>query len=298
MEFDYGGDDAFRGIGLRAGVGLGAMVELAVGAEHWPDLRPYDGGWSVQAEGSMYPLGRRRVAPYLLLHLGHFWATLPSGSIYTRRGLSGRTTGLALGFHGRVLDPLGVRVEGVLRFDAGGGNDQLRGFITYTPGVQHLPVPSAQMAVVVYGMVRMSGPWQNFVEPAYALKFTTGLSERDAAALTIALLHWQIPGRRQFASYLWDTRAALLMLGWQRGRRSGNVRWYVQAGPAMSVMMEGPDWGLRGGAHAEFGGSVRAGSLPGLAVGLGGVWIVRSASDAAVPPTDQRGLLVHAGVAF
>ena len=296
LWFDAGGDDAFRGVAVRGGVALGPLAELTVGIERWPELGPYS-AWSFQVEGSMYPLGRRRVAPYLLLHRGHFRATLPPSTIYTRE-LIGGTTALAGGFHVRVRDPLGVRVEYAVRYEPGGGDEQLRALVTYVPSLARASLGSAEAAAVVYGMVRASGPW-HFVEPAYALKFATGVTERDAVALTVAVLHWQISEpRRLLVSYLWDTRAVLLMPAWRRGKTDGDLRWYVQGGPGLSLMVEGPDYGLRGGASAEVGASLRLGPLPGLTAGVGWMWIVRGVSEPAVPSTDERGLLVHAGIAF
>jgi len=295
LESDQSGDDAFKGFVFRGGIALGAFADLTVSGEHWPELGPRK-GWALQGEANIYPVGRRRVAPYLLLHLGHFWATLPPGSIYTSE-FSGRSTGFALGFHARVWDPLGVRLEGVIRYDAGGGDDQLRALVTYAPGLAQAGRVPAEVSAVVYGMTRASGPW-HFVEPAYALKFATRMTQRDAAALTIALLHWQIPGQRSLVSYLWDTRAILLMPAWRRGKNDGNLRWYAQAGPSVSLMIEGPDEGFRGGANAELVGSVRLGTLPRLTGGIGWIWIVRGVSDSSVGGTDQRGLLFHAGMTF
>jgi hypothetical protein len=282
---------------LRGGVAVGPLVELTVGGERWPDLHPYENGWAVQTEGSVYPLGRRRLAPYFLLHIGYFRTAIPEGSIYTRRVLGGRTTGVALGLHARVLDPLGIRLEGVARYDAGGADAQVRALVTWTPGAGRWPVPAAQAAVVVYGMARLSGPW-HFVEPGYGLELSTDLTARDAARLTVSVVHWQIPGpRRLLVPYLWDTRAVLLMPGWQRGRRQGSLRWYLEAGPAMSLMFEGPDYGLRAGAQVELGGSIRWRSVPGVTAGVGYLWVTRGAAS-TVPATDQRGLLAHAGIAF
>lgn len=296
LWFDAGGDAAFRGAALRAGAALGPLAELTVGVDRWPNLGPYS-AWSLQAEGSIYPLGRRRLAPYLLLHRGHFRATLPPATIYTRE-LIGGTTGLAAGFHVRLRDPLGVRVEYGVRYEPGGGDEQLRAFVTYAPGLARAGLQAAEAAAVVYGMARVSGPW-HFVEPAYALKFATRVGERDAAALTIAVLHWQISEpARLLVPYLWDTRAILVMPAWRRGKTEGHFRWHVQGGPSLSLMVEGPDYGLRGGANAEVGGSLRFRSLPGLTGGVGWLWIVRGVSEPSVPPTDERGLLFHVGVTF
>jgi hypothetical protein len=296
LEFDASGDDAFRGLIVRAGAQLGPIVALAVSGEYWPELGPHT-GWALQAEASIYPLGRRRVVPYLSLHAGRFWATLPPGTIYTRE-YDGLTTGLALGFHARVWDPLGVALEGLVRFDAGAGDDQLRALATYTPGIDRWSAPAANITPLVYGMMRVSGPW-HFVEPGYGLASATWLNDRDALALTIALLHWQIrEPRRPLVPYRWDTRAVLLLPGWRRGTRDGVLRWYLQGGPAFTLMTEGPDDELRGGASAEVGGSIGLKSLPRLTAGVGWLWIVRTTSDPAVSSTDQRGLLVHAGIAF
>jgi hypothetical protein len=296
LEFDYSGDHAFRGIVLRGGVALGPIGEVTVGGEHWPDLGRYAAGWAAQAEAAFYPLGRRRVSPYLLFHLGHFQATPAPGST-RNRGVSGRSTGLALGVHARVWDPLGVRLEGVIRYDGGAGDDEVRALVVYAPGLAKAGSVGAEGAAVVYGMVRASGPWR-FVEPGYAVKTATRVTERDAAALTLALVHWQIPGSGPVGSYLWDTRAVLLMPAWRRGTFDGRLRWYVQAGPTVSLMLEGPDNGLRGGANAELGGSLRLGPLPRMTGGIGWVWIVRGASDPRATADDQHALLLHAGLAF
>lgn len=296
LWFDEVGDGAFRGIAFRGGVAIGPIAEVTVGADRWPELGPYS-AWSLQAEGSMYPLGRTRVAPYLLLHRGYFRATLPPATIYTRE-LIGGSTGLAAGFHVRVRHPFGVRVEYAVRYEPGGGDEQLRAFVTCAPGLAHAGLGSAEASAVVYGMVRASGPW-HFVEPAYAVKFATGVTERDAVALTIAVLHWRISEPpRLLVPYLWDTRAVLVAPAWQRGKRSGDVRWHVQVGPAASLMVEGPDYGLRAGGTAEVGASVRLGPLPRIAAGIGWLWLVRGVSQPSVPPTDERGLLVHAGITF
>ena len=152
-------------------------------------------------------------------------------------------------------------------------------------------------------MLHVSGPW-HFVEPAYGLKFARGVTDQDALALTLLLLHWRIPYPSSVPSggvrpYDWDTRAVLLMPAWRHGPQHGTARWYVQAGPALDMMVEGPDFGLRGGVSAEVGGSLRFGRLPGLTGGVGWVWIVRGVSDDVnVSPTDERGLLFHAGIAF
>lgn len=89
------------------------------------------------------------------------------------------------------------------------------------------------------------------------------------------------------------------MPGWRHGARGGRVGRYVQLGPALDMMIEGPDFILRGGASAEVGGSVRVGPLPRLTAGIGWLWIVRAReSGYQVSPTDERGLLLHAGIAF
>lgn len=162
IEFDRYGDNAFRGIAVRGGWAVGSIGELTISGEHWPVLAPARPG--------------------------------PSGD-YLHQRAGGRTTSLELGFNARIWDPFGLSVEGVVRYDAGGGDDQLRALVTYAPGLARAPRVPAEGSAVVYGMVRASGPW-HFVEPGYALKLATHVTERDAAALTIALLHWQIPGQR------------------------------------------------------------------------------------------------------
>jgi hypothetical protein len=295
LEWDYGADDAFRGWSVRAGVALGPLADLTLGVEHWPRLRPYAGAWSYQAELSMYPLGRSWVAPYVLFGFGHFSVTPPEGSTY--KPLSGRSTALALGLDARLPGPLRVRMEGVARIDAGGGDDQLRAFLTYAPRAAGWDGASHDWEAAMYGMMRLSGPW-HLVEPGYGLKFSTSVSQRDAVALSLILLHWQIPEPQGGAGpYLWDTRAVLLMPGWRHAARGKSVEGYVQLGPALDMMIEGPDLGPRGGVGAEAGGSVQVGQLPRVTGGIGWLWIVRGPAY-GVSPTDERGLLLHVGMAF
>lgn len=291
FQFD---ENPFRGLAARGGLALGRLADLTLGLERWPDLDPYS-GWALQAEASFYPLGRTRLAPYVLFHVGHFWATAPSGSFYSSVG--GRTTGLAVGVLGLVADPFGIRAEALVRYDAGLGDAQLRALVTYAPGQSQARIP-AEASAILGGMVPLSGPW-HFVEPAYAVEFATKVSERYAAALTLALLHWRISEpRRNISPYLWDTRAVLVMPAWRRSWESGAFRWYLQAGPSASLMFEGPDFGFRGGANTEVGGSLRLGSLPRLTGGVSWVWIVRGRGDPSVTATDQRSLLLHAGLTF
>ncbi|GIW51496.1 MAG: hypothetical protein KatS3mg081_0851 [Gemmatimonadales bacterium] len=296
LWYDAGGDAPFHGYAVRVGSALAPVLGLSVSGEYWPELGPRR-AWAIQGEAIFFPVGRRRLAPYLMLHLGHFWTALPPGTIYTTEP-AGLTKGFGLGFHGRVRDPLGISLEGLVRFDPRAANEQVRALVTYAPGIQRWPRPVAQLGLFVYGMIRLSGPW-HFVEPGYGIESVTWVTTRDALALTVAVLHWQIPEpRRLLVPYLWDTRAVLVVPAWRRGKHDGILRWYIEGGPALTTMIEGPDGGLRAGANVEVGGSVDLRSLPRLTAGVGWFWVVRSSSDDLVRPTDQHGLLFQGGIGF
>lgn len=296
LEFDYGGDQAFRGYALRGGVSLHSFLDLATLVERWPDLAGRD-GWAIQAEGAYYPLRRPVVAPYVLLAVGHFAVSSRSGS--PNSGIGGLATSLALGVQTRIWSGFGLRLEGVVRSDAGAGDDELRGFVTYGGNRSPAPsgVPPARAAVVLYGMVPLSGPWR-FVEPGYAVKFVTPVSLQQGAAMTVALFHWQIPSAALPGAYEWDTRAVFVMPGWQWSGKEPLAWLYLRGGPAVSVMLEGPDKGTRAGLHFDVGASGHVVFVP-VTASVGWLWLVRNAPGGALTPgTDQRGLLVSAGVGF
>lgn len=294
LEFDLAGDQAFRGSALRAGAVVGRFVDITALAERWPDLGSRH-GWALQVETALYPMGRARVSPYLTLSLGHFSASPRDASNVT--GVEGLTRGIALGLHGRVWKSLGIRVEGVVRFDATASDDQLRGFVSYAgqQPSENAELPSPGAAVVVYWMIPLAGPWR-FAEPGYALKTFTPLSATLAGGLTVALLHWRLLNPTLPGAYSLDTRAVLIMPGLDRYWKGASRRLHARIGPALTVMLEGPDDGLRAGAQLEFGAAAKAGALP-LTAGLGWIWLPRGASGALAGRTsDQHGLLLHVGI--
>ena len=211
----------------------------------------------------------------------------------SRSSFGGRATAFGLGLHGRVRSAWGLRIEGLVRIDARVLDDELRGFLTYAPPM-HGPassLPAPQVTTAVYWMAPLAGPW-HFVDPGYALKFATPVSPQTAASLTLALVHWRIPSS-------FDTRAVLMLPGFRwRGLERGG-RLYVQGGPLVSVMVEGPDEGTRGGLHLEIGGRTGAGRLSATG-GWGWMWLSRKPDPVfrAGTGADQHGLLAHIGLTF
>jgi hypothetical protein len=130
------------------------------------------------------------------------------------------------------------------------------------------------------------------------MKTTTPISQDQALALTLALFHWHIPDPIVAGEYAWDTRAAVVMPGWEGRKRNRVAQVYVRGGPAASIMLEGPDEGLRGGAHLEVGGSVDIGFLP-LTASAGWLWLIRRPiPEVGEPGADQHGLLLSVGIGF
>lgn len=249
-----------------------------------------------QAEGAYYPLRRPILAPYVGLAIGHFATSRTDG---LGSDVDGRTTSLVLGFHGRVWRGLGLRLEGVIRTDAGADDDQLRALLTYATRspAPSSDVPAPAAAAVIYGMIPATGPWR-LVEPGYGVKFMTPFSPQHSVALTLALFHWQIPHPTIPGAYTWDTRAVFVMPGWQWTRRGSVGQLHLQGGPALSIMLEGPDEGTRAGLQLELGASTHVGFVP-LTASVGWLWLVRTTLPGeGTPGTDQRGLLLSAGVGF
>jgi hypothetical protein len=146
-------------------------------------------------------------------------------------------------------------------------------------------------------MIPLRGPWR-FVEPGYAFRLTSRVTDRYAGSLGLALLHWRIPHPTIPKAYLWDTRAILLEPGWQWNRPGRVAELRITAGPALVRMFEGPDEGTRGGAEARMNVTVRAGPLP-LTVGLGWLWFSRSeASGVSVAGSDQHSIMLSAGIGY
>ena len=289
LEFDPSDDRAFQGYAMRAGLQLNRFLDVTTAGQYWADLQGLRGR-AIHLEGLFYPLGRPPVAPYVVFGIGHFAVSPGPGS--SRSPFAGRATAFGLGLHGRVRGAWGLRIEGLVRIDALALDDELRGFLTYAPPMQSpaSSLPAPQVTAAAYWMAPLAGPWR-FVEPGYGLKFATPLSPQAAASLTLALVHWRIPSS-------FDTRAVLLLPGFRRRLEHGG-RLYVQGGPLLSVMVEGPDEGTRGGLHLEIGGRAGAGRLSATG-GLGWMWLSRSPDPVygASTGADEHGVLAHIGLTF
>lgn len=290
LEYDRGGDQPFRGYAVRAGVQLGWAFDLTASVQWWPDLGEYRGR-AVQAEASFYPIGRPVIAPYLLLAFGRFSATPVSSMSGTSD--AGAAKGVALGVHARVAGPWGVRVEGLARIDASAFDDELRVFAVYAPRPRGRVGPARRPSsrLSAGAMAAFSGPWR-FAEPLYALDLTSPVSQRVSVVFTIGLAHWRIGNA-------WDTRAVVLMPGLQRALMSGRLDVALSAGPMLTVMLEGPDNGVRGGAHLDVSGGVKVAKVRAI-MGASFFWFVRSpyAGHVSDSGEDQRGLFLRGGLAL
>ncbi|GIW51484.1 MAG: hypothetical protein KatS3mg081_0839 [Gemmatimonadales bacterium] len=290
LEYDYAGDRPFRGLAFRAGAEFGDVFDAVLTGERWSRLGS-SAGWSVLLEASYWPIGRRLVAPYLFFGLGRFdnEPAVPAGM----------SKGLGLGLAVRVASPVALRVEGLIRIDAGAGNDQLRALVAVAPWGRRLSQVGWRRHAQfhVFGMLPLSGPWR-FVEPGYAMRFTTDLFGRHSGGIAIALLHWQIRNPASPTGYSWDTRAVLLMPEWRYRLLGSSTAFNARGGPLLSVMVEGPDDGFRGGGHVGIGLDREIGPLLASA-GIDLMWLARNPRPSVESDrTDQRSVLIGLGVGF
>jgi hypothetical protein len=235
----------------------------------------------------------RLVAPYLVVGAGYFLEVLPDGASYA--AARGRSTALGLGFQANVWRGLGVRLEYLVRIDATSGNEEGRVFVSYTPAEPPLLKSGTRVSSVVYAMKPLRGVW-HFAEPGYGLRTLSPLTARDGIALDVAVFHWRILNPERPFGYSWDTRAALLMPGWRRGYSTGTFEWHTRLGPAVSIMIEGPDRGSKPGTYGEAGAGIELGPIR-IETGIGWLWLSRQAG-ASVPGTDQHAILLSGGLGF
>jgi len=289
MVFDVAGDESVTGLTLRGGFSPLSALDVTAAVEHWPALAGRT-GWDVQLESSFYPIGRRLLSPYLLVGLGYFVANDPDPTRFDRRGVS---NSLALGVSIVGRPGFGARLEGALRVDAGSHDPQLRILATFAPRSRERPSRGAEARGALYWMVPVSGPWR-FRTAAYAVKFVTPVNARDGVGLATLLAHWRIPRADDPSGYTWDTRTAIMTLGWQHQLPGRPVSLNLEVGPAVSLMVEGPDAYLRPGAHLEIGSTLEVGPAP-LTMSVGWLWLSRERVS-TTPGTDQHGVMLSVGL--
>ncbi len=293
FEFDERGP--YRGWALRGGAAMLSYFDVVLIGEHWPEMEGLV-GWATQLEVIIYPAGRPVVAPRVMLGAGHFWALPESNS--RRRGVNGFATSFGIGAQARIWRSATLAIEGLVRYDAGAGDVQVRLLAGYAPHSLARPLDRPpHVAGLIYGMAAVAGPWR-FAEPGYGVRFTTPVTQQYSGSLGVALLHLRIPHPTIPRAYTWDTRAVLITPALQstRGWRIGELR--ARAGPALSLMFEGPDYGVRGGVNLEFGGTLRAGPIP-LTAGAGWLWLIRHQNPGSeTTGADQHALLLSAGIGF
>lgn len=274
------------GIGGTARIGvLLPTLDLSLIGEHWNEWGDYRLS-TLLVETNYYPLGRSRVAPYLLIGVGA--AKYRSEERDPVTG-TGATASIGLGVHAGMWNDWAVRTEAVLRNDDGPFSAQLRlgaGFIPEAD--ERRDLPAARSNLYLAWMVPLRGPWQ-FVNAGIGLQVSSSLNERFAATLGADLYHWQIPGEAFMRDYLWDTRAAVIRQGieWRPGML--NDRLSIAGGPAIVAMGESPDGGMNFGLHAAVGVAPQLRHVP-LTLSVGTLWFSRDAGD------DQIGLLLTGGL--
>jgi hypothetical protein len=291
LEFDLANDQPYHGLSARAGVALGRYLDLSLLGQRWPRLGDFE-AFAAEMEAAVHPLGRTRISPYLLVGFGYFSAKSRSNAgIPPNRG---NAASFGLGVEGRVYGRLGLRVEGTARLDAGAFDDELRLMATVLPQpAVGLSRGRAETIVSVGAMATVTGPWRP-VEPVYSLEFAMPLGAARALQVGTSLVHWRTANG-------WDTRAVLFSPAYRvTARTSGALRLSAWAGPLASLMLEGPDNGVRGGAAVGFSVNRPLSIRAGAHVGVNAVWLVRKSftSFRSVAGEDQRAVVVRAGLAF
>lgn len=285
----------YNGIAVKAGAGVHPYLDAVLVGEHWPTLGGAN-GWSAQIETSLYPAGRRPVAPRIVLGVGRFWTTPPTQS--SSQGVRGFTRSFGLGLQAHVSQSVALELDALMRYDAYAADLQLRLLAGRTARSLARPLPGPpRVAATVSHMVPVRGPWELF-EPAFGVRLTTPLANAHSASLGVVLLRWRIPSVTNPRGYSWATGALLVTPGWQWNRYVGRAGLRARLGPAFTLSGEGPDNGLRAGAQLEVGGSVRLGSVP-LTAGVGWLWISRHVNPGgSTPGTDQHGLMLSVGLGY
>ena len=257
--FDFN-ERASTGALLKATVWERSFLDMAAIGHRWPTLGG-GSGWAGGLEAGYYPVGRGVIVPQVALGVGYIRALPPPGYIGE---ISGVTTSLGLGARAQIAH-LQLGAEALIRDDAGlHGDAELRFLGGYAPALRPDSVHGSA-GVFLLAMVPLHGPWR-FTEPGYEARLTTGLSERYAGSLSLALLHWRIASSGSAGGYLWDTRAVLVEPGCQWSRGGGGGRGW--AGLARGRPHDEPrDRPAQGGGLAAHD-DVRAGSGAGRPRGV------------------------------
>jgi hypothetical protein len=281
---------------LRAGGELADIADLALTIERWPRLGAGQ-GWSALVEGAFWPIGRQLAAPYLFFGLGRFQNHLTGTA--QAAPISGISKALGFGVSGRILRQVSLQLEGLIRLDAGAGDDQLRALVGVAPWRPTLRLGrrTRRTEVMMLGMAAFTGPWR-LTAPAPGLRFASRISGRHWGGVDLALLHWRIPDPARVGGYAWDTRAALLMPKWSYRLLNSPIEIGVQGGLLLSTMVEGPDDGFRGGMSGGLSVARRLGPIA-VTTGADLIWLTRN--PRAVSPggtSDQRAALLKLGLGF
>ena len=298
MEFDANNDRASRGVVLRGGVAAAWFADLEVVTQYWPDLGYWHGGSAV-IEGTWYPAGHARLAPFIHVSVGLFRATDRTDQNITT--IAGVAQSLGVGVEGWLTGPWGWRLDAAVRSDPHSLDDEIRLAATYGSRLRRpatLKGGGAQGSL--YALVPFTGPWHP-VEPGYGIAFAAPVATHQDVTLDVLLVHWATTASTGFSG--WDTRAILLLpaFAWVSAREGTRVT--AGAGPLGTLMVEGPDDGLRGGAHAAVGLAADLGSGVVGSIETRFFWLVRAVnpgfgSVSQLSGTDQRGLLLRLGVGF
>lgn len=261
-------------------------TSLALVLAHWPDVNSFR-MTSMHLEVQQALWSPRRFTPSLLLGIGRTWAAYRlAGPAVAPDGGSA-----AVGLAARVTASpwLAVDADIRVRTDEAGFNGEWRVMGTYTRGARPAAPARGRVEAISLWMIDVSGPWIG-VSPTLGLRAARPLRPGVAAALTLAIAHWQIPSASSPAGYLWDTRAAVAMAQGE-WRFTTGLPIGLRSGPAVTIMGEGPDNGVTVGVGAELFAEIHLHGVR-LEGSLGWLWLARGES---VDPGDQHGLTVGLG---
>lgn len=290
------GESGISAVGATAKAGVVfSLLTAGLAVSYWPDVSDVRLS-SVHAEMSYALFASKYFSPQITLGFGHAFATDLGGR--PRRLPQGRSASYGIGARSQIWRSVAVGADVAIRTDGGGWNGEWRILAGYRAR-DWRPTQETDVEVDVgtFWMIPLRGPWR-FVDPAYSLGVSQAFSPKLAGALSLAFIHWQIPGEALFRSYLWDTGMFLALPG-LRFSPGPRGLFGLTAGPAVAAMGEGPDNGATVGAHVDVAVPLRELVRLPLTFGVGGLWLARSESnDASVNAHDQVGVLIKGSVRF
>jgi hypothetical protein len=232
-------EDSWFEFGAAARVGLqepGSEVALAL--SYWPDVSRFR-MVSLQAEFTQNLTGPHVLTPRLTAAVGHTWGKYLD-SVGEADEPTGASAAIGVGVRARITRRTALLTDVRLRTDDYGWNAEWRTSAELNSGAVLRSPGDVRVSVLGSWMTRLGGPWVS-VEPAFGL-----MVHNDGSLLSVMMAHWQIPRpASDGGGYSWDTRSLIASAQSERQLVGDKLRWRI--GPAIGIMGEGPDSGVRFG---------------------------------------------------